>query len=88
MKFLPCPQPPGEVIQHPKNTWCRSGGETDHADLGTGKRVQVPKERDMTEVTVQELDAELAEQLPARELMCCRCCCSCEIEIEVEVSCN
>ena len=38
----------------------------------------------MSEVTVQELDAELVEQLPARELMCCRCCCSCEIEIEVE----
>jgi hypothetical protein len=40
----------------------------------------------MPEVTVQELDAELVEQLPARELMCCRC--SCEIEIEVEFECN
>jgi hypothetical protein len=47
-------------------------------------RIQVPKENDMPEVTLQELDAELVEQLPARELMCCRCCCSCEIEIEVE----
>jgi hypothetical protein len=40
----------------------------------------------MPEVTVQELDAELAEQLPARELMCCRC--SCEVEIEIEVECG
>ena len=40
-------------------------------------------------MTVQELDAELAEQLPARELMCCgRCCPSVEIEIEVSVECN
>jgi hypothetical protein len=43
----------------------------------------------MPEVTLQELEDELAEQLPARELMCCgRCCPSVEIEIEVEVSCG
>jgi hypothetical protein len=41
----------------------------------------------MTDVTVEELDAELAEQLPARELMCCcRCCPSVEVELEIEVS--
>jgi hypothetical protein len=43
----------------------------------------------MPELTLEELDAELAEQLPARELMgCCRCCPHVEIEIELEVSCN
>jgi hypothetical protein len=41
----------------------------------------------MPEVTLQELDDELAEQLPARELMCCgRCCPSIEVEVSVEVS--
>jgi hypothetical protein len=39
-------------------------------------------------MTIEELDAELAEQLPARELMgCCRCGCPhVEVELEVEIS--
>jgi hypothetical protein len=44
MKFLQRAQPPGEVIQYGRNTPGAEVGETDPAELGTGKRVQVPKE--------------------------------------------
>jgi hypothetical protein len=42
----------------------------------------------MPEMTIEELDTELAEQLPARELMCgSRCGCPhVEVELEVEIS--
>ena len=35
--------------------------------------------QDMRELTLEELDQELAEQLPARDLMCCgnSCCHPC-----------
>jgi hypothetical protein len=46
----------------------------------------------MPELTTYELDAELAEQLPARELMNCGCRCGCggievSVSVEVEVGC-
>ena len=45
---------------------------------------------EVTEVTLQELEDELVEQLPARELMCgSRCCPSVEVEVEVSIGgCN
>jgi hypothetical protein len=43
----------------------------------------------MPELTTDELNAELAEQLPARELMHCGCGCKgldVDVEIEAEIS--
>jgi hypothetical protein len=47
----------------------------------------------MRELTIHELDSELAEQLPARELMCCcqpPSCCSpcCPPPPCIDVCCN
>jgi hypothetical protein len=38
------------------------------------------------DLTLEELDDQLAEQLPARELMCCSPCC-CQPSICLTVSC-
>lgn len=49
----------------------------------------MPELTTQSDLTIDELDVELAEQLPARELMCgCRCGCEIEVEVEVEISCN
>ncbi len=48
-----------------------SGGERAHASADPQIPSHHPRRRDMRDLTIHELDAQLAEQLPARELMGC-----------------